>query len=199
MTALDLFLALHARFHGASVAGGAYADQVLGDLTDDQMRVRPAQRLNSPAWLLWHIARTEDVVVNVVVVDGRQVFDDGWADRLGVTRRDIGTGMTEDEVEVMGRRLDVVAARAYRDAVGRRTREVAGALAPAAWDEALAAADVARAAAQGAFGPTAGWVPPLWQAQTRGLRLATAAVTHNAQHLAEALTVRSMAGFGGSR
>ena len=30
-------------------------------LTDDQMRRRPHPHLNSIAWLLWHMARSEDM------------------------------------------------------------------------------------------------------------------------------------------
>ena len=48
------------------------------------MRTRAGKRLNSLVWLLWHMARVEDVVVNLVVADGRQVLDDGWALRLKV-------------------------------------------------------------------------------------------------------------------
>lgn len=94
MDARDLLLAQHASVHSAQVAGGQLADGILGGLSDDQMRVRPGKGLNSLAWLLWHMTRTEDVGVNVVVTDGRQVLDEGWTERLGIARRDIGTGMT---------------------------------------------------------------------------------------------------------
>jgi len=62
------------RLHTVEVGGGeSYGDRVFGGLTDDQMRRRPASGLNSLVWLLWHMARTEDVAVNLVVSDGRQV------------------------------------------------------------------------------------------------------------------------------
>jgi len=51
-------------------------DRILGGISDDQMRLRPGKETNSIAWLVWHMARTEDVVVNLVVVDNdRQVFE----------------------------------------------------------------------------------------------------------------------------
>ena len=51
-------------------------DRILGGISDDQMWLRPGKETNSIAWLVWHMARTEDVVVNLVVVDnGRQVFE----------------------------------------------------------------------------------------------------------------------------
>ena len=53
----------------------------------EQLRRRPVKGSNSLAWLLWHMARIEDVAVNVVVANRRQVFDEGWAERLKVPRR----------------------------------------------------------------------------------------------------------------
>ena len=76
----------------------SFADRVFGGVTDEQMRVRPADGLNSLVWLLWHMARTEDAAVNLVVAHGRQVLDDDWTRRMNVPSRTIGTGMTDGEV-----------------------------------------------------------------------------------------------------
>jgi hypothetical protein len=199
MDAVPFFLEQHARLHAADVADGAsLADRILAGLTDDQMRLRP-KGMNSLAWLLWHMARTEDVSVNRVVTDGRQVFDESWARRLGVLRPDIGTGMTDEEVAELTTRIDVAAARAYRSAVGRRTREVVQAVAPAAWAETVGAGDVARAQRDGAIGPRAGWLVDLWQNHSRAARLGTVGIMHNALHLGEAQTLRSALGLGGGR
>ncbi len=193
MDTLSFFLVQHGRLHSAEVAAGAsYADRVFAGLTDEQMRVCPGKGLNSLVWLLWHMARTEDVAVNLVVSDGRQVFDDGWARRLGVSRRGIGTGMTENEVAELTARAEIAAVRAHRDAVGLRTREVVRTLAPAVWDEIVGSADIVRAATAGAFASGGG---AGWQGASRGVRLGATAITHNAMHLGEAITVRSQGGF----
>jgi hypothetical protein len=199
MDTVGFFLVQHASVHSSDVAPGpSYFDRVLGGLTEAELRVRPGKGVNSIVWLLWHMARVEDVSVNLVVADGRQVLDEDWLRRLAVPWRHIGTGMTDDEVSELTRRADVGAVRAYRDAVGRRTREVVGALAPAAWDEPVERADTARAAAAGAFGPRAGWVDGAgftpWQDQSRAARLSGAALRHNAMHMGEAVTVRGLAG-----
>jgi hypothetical protein len=69
------------------------------------------------------------------VLSGRaQVFEDGWATRLGITRRDFGIGMTSAEVTELTRQIDVGALREYRDAVGRRTREIVGGFKSQDWD-----------------------------------------------------------------
>jgi DinB superfamily len=200
MNTARFFLEQHLRLHAADVAaGGSLADRILGGLTDDQMRLRYGKGTNSLAWLLWHMARTEDVSVNRVVTNGRQVFDEGWARRLGVLRPDIGTGMTDEEVAELGQQLDVAAARAYRSAVGRRTREVVQALAPESWAETVGAEDVNRAQRDGAIGPRAGWLVDFWQNHSRAVRLGTVGITHNAIHLGEAQTLRSVLGLGEGR
>jgi DinB superfamily len=200
MDAVSFFLVQHASVHAAESGAPSYFDRVLGGLTDADLRARPVKAVNSILWLLWHMARTEDAAVNLVVANSRQVLDDAWVRRLGVDWRHIGTGMTDDEVSEFGRRADVAAVRAYREAVGRRTREVVQALPPAAWDEPVTAADTARAAAAGAFAPHAGWVDgvgfPPWQDQSRAARLSGAALRHNAMHIGEAVTVRGLAGRG---
>lgn len=200
MDAIGFFLLQHGQLHAAEAgAGESYADRVFNRLTDDQMRARPGRSLNSLVWLLWHMARTEDAAVNLVVADGRQVLEDDWARRMNVPWRTIGTGMTDAEVGDLTRRAAVDAVRAYRAAVGRRTREVARALRPEAWDEIVGLADTARAAAAGAFAPNTAWVEGVgyrpWQGHSRAAQLAGSAIRHNAVHLGEAVTVRSLAGF----
>jgi hypothetical protein len=145
------------------------------------------------------MARVEDAAVNLVIVAGAQVLDEQWARRLNFDRRDIGTGMTDDEVTELTARADVAAVRAYRSAVGARTREVVGALRPEAWNETVGAEDISRAARHGAFRGdvsqlvAAGKHP--WQGHTRGDQLASSAIRHNAAHVGEAVTIRSLAGF----
>jgi hypothetical protein len=194
MDALAFFLTQHARLHFADVGEERpLADRIFGGLTDEQLRLRPGRGFNSLAWLLWHMARTEDVAVNVVVANRRQVFDDGWEERLKVRRRDIGTGMTDEEVAQLSAGVDIAAVKAYRSAVGRRTREAAAALPAAAWQEIVGPADIERAGAQGAFGSAAGWVAEAWQGQSRATRLGATAIAHNAMHLGEAGTIRGQA------
>jgi hypothetical protein len=196
---LRFFLDLHAATHAPDVVGREGVERWLTGLTEEQMRRRPREGLNSIVWLLWHMARTEDVAVNLVVADRPQVFDDAWSRRMNVPRPDMGTGMTADEVATLSEQADVAAVRRYRSAVGVRTREVVQALAPGAWDEILTLADTSRAAAVGAFGPRDDWAEGVghrpWQGHSRGHQLGQTAIRHNTAHIGEAVTVRGLAGF----
>src|SRR5687767_4233688 len=129
MDARDLFLSQHSAVHSAAVGGNkaSAAERALGGVTDEQMRMRPREDLNSLAWLLWHIARAEDIFLNPVLSGRSQVLDDAWIRRLGVDRRDFGIGMTKAEVSDLTGKIDLGALREYRDAVGHRTREIVGA------------------------------------------------------------------------
>src|SRR5215475_6934559 len=135
MDLVQFFLQLHATTHAGDVSGAVTAERWLSGLSDDQLRRRPGLGLNSLVWLLWHMARTEDVAVNLVVAGRDQVLDDGWMRRMNVPWRIIGTGMTDNEVTEMTARADVATVRAYRAAVGIRTREVVQGLRADAWAE----------------------------------------------------------------
>jgi hypothetical protein len=200
MDMVSFFLLQHGQLHAADGgAAASYSDRIFAGLSEDQMRARPGGGVNSLVWLVWHMARVEDVSVNLVVSDGRQVLDDDWARRMQVASRTIGTGMSESDAADLTKRADVGAVCAYRAAVARQTREVVRALRPEAWEETVGLADTARAAAAGAYAPNAAWVDGVgyraWQGHSRAAQLAGSAIRHNALHLGEAVTVRSLGGF----
>jgi len=191
----DLFLAQHSAVHTAAVGGNkaSAAERVLNGLTDEQMRVRPREDLNSIAWLVWHIARAEDIFLNPVLAGRDQVFDDAWMKRLGVNRKDFGIGMKSPEVSDLTRSINIDALREYRDAVGKRTRELVGGFQPQDWEGQVPQSAVERAVAEGAF------PPPVAQAFTGRPRMAVLsglALFHPAGHFGEATTVRGAGGFG---
>src|SRR5256714_8148737 len=128
MDAKNLFLAQHAAVQSAAVGGNpaSAAERAFAGLSDEQMRVRPREDLNSLAWLMWHIARAEDIMVNTILHGRDQVCDDAWRKGLGVSRRDFGIGMTSTEVTELTRQVDLAALREYRDAVGRPTPQILG-------------------------------------------------------------------------
>ena len=193
MDLVTFFLRQHAAVHARDVSGLTFFSQrAFEEVSDDQMRVRPGKGLNSLVWLLWHMARTEDAAVNPVVAGRDQVLDEVWMRRMNVPWRIIGTGMTDDEVGEMTARADIAAVRAYRSAVGLRTREVVSALAADEWDRIVGAEDIERGAAAGAFRDWVEGQTYPWQGWSRADQLASSAIRHNAAHIGEAVTVRSL-------
>jgi len=194
----ELFLMQHAAVQSLAVGGNplSAAERALGGVTDEQMRVRPREDLNSLTWILWHIARAEDILVNAAVAGRAQVWDDSWAKRTGVARRDFGIGMTSAEVTELTRVADLGALREYRDAVGRRTREVVGNFKDSDWGGDVAMPTLQQAAADGAFGSRGEQMVKAFTGRPRTGVLNGIALFHPAAHLGEAVTIRSAGGFG---
>lgn len=194
----DLFLGQHAAMHSAAVGGNkiSAAERTFAGLSDEQMRVRPRQDLNSLAWLMWHIARAEDIILNPVLAGRSQVCDDAWRKKLGVARKDFGIGMTSAEVSDLTGQIDIGALREYRDAVGRRTREIIGGFGAQDWEGDIPQAAMERAAAEGAFGTRAEGLVKALSGRPRAAVLSGIALFHSSGHMGEAVTVRSAGGFG---
>ena len=188
----DLFLAQHSAMHSANVAGNkaSAVERVLNGLNEEQLRVRPREDLNSIAWILWHVARAEDIFLNPVLTGRSQVFDDAWTKKLNVTRKDFGIGMKSPEVSELTRAIDVDAVREYRDAVGKRTREIIGGFQPGDWE---GQAGMDRALAEGGFPAP---VAQAFGGRPRAMVLSGIALFHPAAHFGEANTIRSAGGFG---
>ena len=196
MELVDFLLEQHARSHAAAMVGAGERmaeDQLLDGLNEDQLRLRPARGLNSIVWLLWHMARSEDVAVNLLLAGRPQVLDeDVWLERLGIDRRDMGTGMSDEEVATVGARLDIAALRAYRAAVGRRTREVMRGLRDHELDEPI---DAERLLAAGAFPNAADGarrVATYWHGRPKRYIVTSSITTHSYLHLGEATCIKTL-------
>ena len=192
MDALAFFLLRYEVIHRSLL------DDLLKSLTEAQVRARPQAGVNTVAWLIWHAARVEDVGVNRFVVDGAQVLDDGWLARLGVGRRDVGTGMTDAEVDALSAAVDLAALRGYREALTRRTLAVVEALRGQDLAEIVPADRVKRVCTdEGAVAPGAPWLTEFWaNRRSRGWLLAQTPLLHPYGHYFEA---RVAAGLFGAR
>ncbi len=168
-------------------------------VTEAQLRARPADSVNSIAWLVWHMARCEDIGVNRMAADRPQVLEsEGWRKRLNVPVRVYGTGMSDDEVAEFSTVVDLPALRGYFDAVGRRTAEVLRALTPEDLDVVV---DDERQRTvlrdEGVIGANAEWVPQFYSGKTKGWFVAHLAVTHSFGHLGGAGAIAGMLGSRG--
>jgi hypothetical protein len=121
------------------------------------------------------------------------VLDEGgWNARLGLDRRDVGTGMTAHDVEALSRAIDVTALRGYHRAVAERTKAIAAALAPAGWTEVVPGEQVRRVAvADGLLLEAGKWVEDFWAAgRTRGWFLLQVGLLHPYGHWFEGMVTR---------
>jgi hypothetical protein len=167
------------------------ADSIVQGLTEEQMRACPGPGMNSIAWLIWHMARTEDATVNLLVAGRPQVLSgNAWVERLKLSTHDIGTGMDDDEVADFSERVDIPALMAYRVAVGQRTLEVVRSLPEERFSEYVGPDDIQRLLDAGALDPRAHRLARFWEGQRKRFILIMPATGHNFMHLNEALTAR---------
>ena len=200
MDALQMFLRDHARTHSAAVGGAeggmGFEDLLVSGMTDEQLRQRPHPGTNSMVWLLWHMARAEDMGVNMLVAHQPTVLEEGgWLERLGLTRHDMGAGMSDDEVGDLTQRLDFATLREYRVAVGRRTTEVVERMRPEELDELIDVESVERAYSDGVVSERAAWVRQFAGGKTKAFMLGHVGTGHNFMHLGEAWCLRSLLGL----
>ena len=192
MDAIDFFLTRYGDLHRGLVDG------LLSGLPEAQLRGRPHPGVNTIAWLLWHSARIEDVAVNRFLADRPQVLDGGWLERLGVARRDVGTGMSDAEVDELSARIDLQALRGYWDAVSARTLELVETLRGTDLEATVPGERVTSVVrSEGAVAPGVEWLTEFWAGgRTRAWILAQTALLHPYGHYYEA---RVAAGLWGKR
>ena len=144
---------------------------------------------------MWHATRVEDAVVNRLVADRSQVLDDGdWNRRMELERRDVGSGMTGQEVQALSAGIDVPALRGYQRAVAERTKVIATSLSPAAWGETVPAERVRCAVTEDQLLVEAGrWVADFWAAgRSRGWYLLQVGLLHPYGHYFDAMVTRGL-------
>ena len=96
-------------------------NRALDRLSDDELSWQPTMESNSIDWMVWHMARVEDNLVNVVLQNHGSIWErDAWGEQLGIATTGAGAGMTMDEIRAMGR-IDVPAVLKYYTLVRNET------------------------------------------------------------------------------
>ena len=192
--AISLFMTQHAMVHSAVVAEQelpSFEDELLDGMNQQQIRRIPQSEEHSIAWLLWHMARIEDVTMTILVAGQPQLFTQaGWHQRLGVTVQNTGNAMDEATIRQLGQAVDIEALRAYRQAVGRQTREIIRELSPEQWKQKVDPSRLQQVLDQGAVLPEAQGVIDYWGRRTIAGLLLMPPTRHNFIHLNEAQRIK---------
>jgi DinB superfamily len=192
--AVELFLRQHAVVHAAALESSglwSFADEIWQDLSETAARRIPSGGEHSIAWLFWHIARIEDVTMNVLVAGCPQLLlQGGWLERLKVAARHTGNAMPHQSVADLSAALDLEALRAYRLAVGRQTRQIVMQLPPVALKQKVDPHRLQRLVDEGAVVEAARGLLDYWGGLTIAGLLLMPPTRHNFVHLNEALRVK---------
>jgi len=192
--AIDLFLKQHAMVHSSKIARSglwSFEDEALEDLTDGQIRMIPMNGEHSIAWILLHIARIEDITMNMLVADAKQLFiQDGWAKKLKINVVHSANKMDDESVAKLSKKIDVTALKAYRIAVGRQTRKIVKKLQAEDFKKKVGPARIQQVMNEKAVAKEAVEIINYWSTRTIAGLLLMPATRHNMLHLNEALRIR---------
>ena len=192
--AVDLFLQQHAEVHSgimSAVGSLSFEDEVINDMTDKQIRCIPDRMDHSIVWILWHLARIEDVTMNMLVAGSKQVFDRGkWLGKLKVSLIHTGNAMSIREITELSNRIDIVQLRKYRVAVGRQTEKIVKQLDSAKIDQKVSSAQLDLILQERAVVEDAKGLISYWSKRTIAGLLLMPPTRHCFIHLNEALKIK---------
>ena len=193
--AKQLALDIHSMTHSkviSSFGENTFYDNLIDGLREDDYSAMPKASDETIAWHIWHIARIEDIVANLLIAKTRQVFDDEWIKRMNTPVKDTGNAMTD--AEIIGFSSEVVKPEllAYRNAVGSRTREIITTLAPGDIAHKAAAEDLARLLPSGCLTAQKDsiWLKDFWGRLTVGGMLCLPLTRHHMMHLPDSYAIK---------
>ena len=111
--------------------------RVLDGLAQAELMWRPSCGCNSIGLILFHMARTEDSLINARIRNKTEIWGTGkWYLRLNVAENEAGAHYTAEQVNAFPvPKLEDMTA--YHDAVRTETKEYVNTLAPASFDETI--------------------------------------------------------------
>ena len=192
--AFHIFFTQHAMLHSASMLQTeqfSLEDEVFENLSEQEARRIPNTSENSIIWNIWHIARIEDVAMNMLVAGDQQVFtQEGWQNSLGIEAHDTGNAMPPDLILQLTEDINIPALRTYRIAVGLRTRKIVSQLQPESLKYKIDPARLAEVQKAGAVIPAANGLIEYWSRRNIAGLLLMPATRHNLVHLNESLRLK---------
>lgn len=186
---MDVMKWIHSQHRGVRFS---YRTSVSNLVPADKLLVRPDGVGNSIAWLVWHMARTEDFVINSLIRRTPQLFTE-WSDRLGGDYRN-GTGFSDEEVA--GFDVDVVTLDAYWEAVADATSFWLTGVEPAALDE-VPDLDAAVEGLPALTTHLDSAMIDLWRGRAAAYLIGAPIIAHGYMHVGEMVAIRGRLGIDG--
>ena len=194
-SAIDLFLHQHAMVHRAEMSNmglHSFADEVWQDASEEMIRCVPPKFEHSIAWIIWHLARIEDMTMNGLLVGKPQIFHQAdWLARLNITIQHSGNVVMDNaDVTKLSQAIDIEALKVYRLAIGRSTREAVNSLQPEEFIQKVNPARLQELLNNGSVIEEARDLLAYWGNLTKAGLLLMPPTRHNFIHLNEALRVK---------
>jgi len=193
--AIELFLSQHAMVHSSKMARTglwSFEDEVLNGLTDQQIRSIPPSGEHSIAWIILHLARIEDITMNLLIAGKEQLFTkDHWAKKLKLNIVHSANKMDANSLAKLSSMMDIRALKSYRIAVGRRTRQIVQTLTREDFKEKVQPERIQKVMDDGAVVQEAMEIINYWSKKTIAGLLLMPPTRHCILHLNEAQRIRN--------
>jgi hypothetical protein len=107
----------------------SYADVIFSDLEEEEFRLIPGNAEHSLIWILWHIARIEDITMNILVAEKDQIYlEERWKEHIDSPIDYTGNQITPEDLKMLTNSVNPVDLFECRDAVGRGTQNIVKAI-----------------------------------------------------------------------
>ena len=135
----ELTLELHAMVHPAEISGRdekTVADFVLDYmLKGNQNEIVPRETWDTDlkyagsktvpiCWQFWHTYRIEDLVSNILMENGNQIFNAEWQKKIVSSITDTGNALEPDELASWAKEINAEELRNYMIEVGKNSRRI---------------------------------------------------------------------------
>ena len=78
----------------------AYLTKALNELAEEDITWSPKVGSNSIIFILWHLARVEDIWINRVLMKSKEIYEsEGWQEKLGTPVKESGFQYTTEELQ----------------------------------------------------------------------------------------------------
>jgi hypothetical protein len=193
--AIELFLEQHAMVHSGKVSKSelwSFEDELLGNMTEEEVRQIPAGGEHSIVWILLHLARIEDIVLNMLIAGTEQVFTEGsWAKKMNISVLHSANKMDDASVAELSASTDIQCLLEYRRAVARRTRQIVKKLQASDFRKRVDPFRIEKVFNEGAVTHEAIEIVHYWSRKTIASLLLMPPTRHCILHLNEAMRIKA--------
>ncbi|MNJ48088.1 DinB superfamily protein [compost metagenome] len=187
---IELFLNHHAWLYSSRMSNASIntlEDFVLESLEESVLRKYPVNApdtKNSIAWHLWHVARVEDMTMNILVADRQQVLHSGhWLQKMNIRFPHSGNSMSDDDIAELSSVINIDSLLEYRIAVGKQTRQIISSLQPGEFRNKVQDCRIKKLFDENAILQEASGIADYWSKKTIAGLVLMPATRHNFLHL----------------
>ena len=194
-SAIELALKIHAITHASKVSSSGvptFCDDLLDGLANKDYSVTLNEKSQTIAWHLWHIARIEDLVGNLLIAEQSQIFNKEWMTKLNVTVTDTGNAMTSKQIIGFSEQINKQELKKYRNAVGCQTRKILTSLTPNSLKQKPKAEYLSRLVSEGGLikDKSSIWLKDFWGKHTVAGLILLPLTRHHMMHLPESAAIK---------